>query len=257
MKGIGTTGNTRRVRRRAGFSLVELSIVILIFSTVAVLGLEVLSKMLDRKAYATTQAQLAALDDALVKFYRVYGRLPCPADKTWATNNTGYGLEGACGGTADLTNGMIPFRTLNLPQSSAIDAYGNRINYTVTRLLTTSSATFTLNDAKVEVRSGILQQPCSTNCTVLANPATSDGAAYIIFSSGEDKRGAVRANGTTPVACYTATSDIRIDAQNCANGALTVGIPNTVYYDSRYNNGGQAANYFDDIVVWRTKGRIM
>ena len=49
----------------------------------------------------------------------------------------------------------------------------------------------------------------------------------------------------------------RSDSQNCANGALTVGIATNVYYDSRFNNGTQTSNYFDDIVIWRTRGRMM
>ena len=246
---------TCHTQRNAGFSLLELSIVILIFSSIAVMGLQLVSKMVTRKVYFTTQSQLMTLDTAMMKFYRVYGRLPCPADRTLAITNASYGNEGNCGGATSTVSGMIPFRAMNLPVNTVIDGYNNRINYVVSRELATTS-TFT-TAANIEVRSGNLQQPCSSSCTVLANPATGNGAAYVLFSNGEDKRGAVNMLGTTSFPCYSSTSDTRIDSQNCAAGALTIGISSTVYYDSRYNNGTQNANYFDDIIVWRTKGRLM
>ena len=95
-------------------------------------------------------------------------------------------------------------------------------------------------------------------------PAPS-GAAYLIFSSGADKRGAVSERGTTLNACTTTVnnSDARVDSQNCVFGSDTIrgymtesAIPYNAFYDNRYNAGFNRSSYFDDVVVWRSKAQL-
>jgi prepilin-type N-terminal cleavage/methylation domain-containing protein len=263
--------NQRHARR--AFSLLELSIVVIIISITATLGLELAGQFVARRAYAETQAKLAALDEAMVKFYQVYGRLPCPS--IIPPTDADDGLESlVCNDNPiiqqDVMLGRVPFRTMNLQRSATIDGYGNRINYVVTRFLALDPTTrpaenFNNSDAKVEIRTGRLEQPCSANCTVLADPAAGNGAAYAIFSNGENARGAFNTQGVQLSFCYNAASDLRIDAQNCASAlspltvfnTLSIWEHNAIFYDSRFNNGSQAENYFDDIIVWRTKARLM
>ena len=265
---------------RRGFSLLELSVVIAIMSVVAVMGLEGAATFAGRTTLATTQEKIVTLDDAVRQFFRVYGRLPCPANVLRPLSNIRVGLED-CNLTAVATAkggggvlvGSIPYRTLNIPPNAALDGYGSRFIYAVSKNLTVAgitSGTFArvtgAASAKglgmIEIRSGRLQQPCSTLCQVLADPAAGTGAASIIFSSGADKRGSFSRNGDLQRACVptpTASFDGKIDSQNCiSTGGATpsVTIDPNVFYDSRYNTGIQEANYFDDIVVWRSKGQL-
>lgn len=281
-----------------GFSLVELSVVVAIIGVMATLGLEVAANFVNRNATSISRERLKAVDEAVASFFKIYGRLPCPAVKTTPPENANYGVED-CAGSASMNaggvgNGLlvgaVPFRALNLPASFALDGFNNKINYVVTTNLTaaggnstefgrfaSTSGTKAQNGvAGIEVRSGVLEHPCSTaKCQVLAdptvgNPNTSKGAAYFIFSSGADQRGAVSLRGEArkPCANPVASSDMRVDTQNCVfadngladnsvRGNMTVSsIPYYVFYDNRYNAGLNLSSYFDDVAVWRGKDQL-
>lgn len=255
---------------RTAFSLLELSIVLVIVSVVAVLGLEVANQFVARRAYVETQAKLARIDQAIVDFRRIHGRLPCIADT--ASNGMEYSSCTNTGLTSTVITGTVPYVALNLSFDDVVDSYGNLINYAVSRRLTLDATTSPANNfndstAMIEIRTGRLQNPCSTTCSVLADPTASPatGAAYAVFSNGYDRRGGRNRVGTVAVACFSAVGDTRIDSQNCWRttgtsltifAALTAVQKEALFYDSRYNAGSQTTNYFDDIIVWRTKGRL-
>lgn len=291
-----------RVRHRLGFSLVELSVVIAIIGVVAAFGLEASAIFVNRSAGNTTKERLVALDEAISRFYSIYGRLPCPAVISQAPTHASYGLEDCTISvwTVDaeytdligggLMSGAVPFRTLNLPRFYAIDGFYNKINYVVTKNLTvagTGSDTFGYFDGTdattlshsgvggIEIRSGVLEQPCNTSkCQILAlptpaaYPATTGtyGAAYVLFSNGADGRGAYSVQGTAQLSCVpspTSSFSSRVDTQNCQRGTSAgahttsvSGIPKNVFYDNRFNNGLNLVSYFDDYVIWRAKSQL-
>ena len=74
-----------------------------------------------------TAANLDVLGDALGRFLRDNGRLPCPA----APNGSPLGFERAsCTSNATL-EGVVPFRTLGVAESVALDGYGRYLTYRV------------------------------------------------------------------------------------------------------------------------------
>lgn len=89
------------------------------------------------------------------------------------------------------------------------------------------------------------------------------GAAYAIFSNGADGRGAYPRNSGTPNTCFvnpsSPISDLQIDSKNCSKFTSPASwnsarqIPQHVLYDSRFSNGTDPANYFDDVLLWRPK----
>ena len=133
-----------------GFSLVELSVVVAIISVVATLGLEAAANFVNRTSGAVTRERLAVADEAVARFYKIYGRLPCPASRAvaLAAGNTTFGVEDCTIAvwTVDaqyatligggLMAGMLPYRTLNIPMSFALDGFNNKLNYVVTKNLT-------------------------------------------------------------------------------------------------------------------------
>ena len=262
MPGMQPPLSSRR-KRQQGFSLVELAIVLAIMSTVAVMGLEAAAMFLDRTAKKVTEERIAAIDQALVKYRNIYGRLPCPAARTVSiadsTTNNGYAKEYcnaalAISGTS-LRQGMVPVRDLNLPLSMAVDGYGNKFNYVVTNGYT-SSSTFAQTGDGISIRTGTLATSCTTSCQIMGT------AAYILISPGYDRRGGISPRGVVNRDCIPSTaSDMKIDAQNCIYLGSTVaigvaGISADTFYDSRYNRGLVEANYFDDIVIWRPRRNL-
>lgn len=304
----------KRLRPASGFSLVELSVVVAILAVVAALGLEAAANFVNKTSSSVTRDRMVQIDQAIAQFFRIYGRLPCPAVRATAPTTTSYGQEDCrysagyvtavnnSGGTDFVTGGSdtgggilfgaLPFRTLNLPMSMSLDGFGSKIDYVVTKNLTVAGGSLTLKYrfgsftatpsltddgiAGIEIRTGVLEQPCSSaKCQLIANPATYEGAAYIVISHGADRRGAVSVRGTTLSNCVptAASFGTRVDSQNCAilgeatgintasttpaNAAVAAGgIRKNVFYDNRLNSGLNLKSYYDDIVVWRTKAQL-
>jgi len=240
-----------------------------------VAGLEMANQLILRRGYSETQAKLERIDAALMKFYKIHQRLPCASSYT-----ANPGVEADTCVTPTYTPryvivGPVPYATLNIPYEDTIDAYGGKIVYAVSRELALDAATapagyFDNTPGNIEIRSGRLQQPCTTTCTVLADPqaASPTGAAYVLLSHGPDNRGAYNRQNIAIKDCSSnMATEVRIDAQNCWRNptgtrvavfaAVSAARKDALFYDSRYNASVSNNNYFDDIILWRTKGRIM
>ena len=145
----------RRNHFSRGFTLAELTIVLIIVGLLLGGMLIPLSAQTDIRYRSDTAKALADIREALIGYAIVNGRLPCPANRTFDNTNTDVGKEavvavgsgpcacttatsgvaGAIGGTAcdDTTpggvTGVLPWATLGLPET---DAWGNRYTYRVT-----------------------------------------------------------------------------------------------------------------------------
>lgn len=107
----------------AGFSLVEMAIVLVIFALLAGGMMLSLSAQRDAQQINDVRRQLADIREALLGYAAATGRLPPPADPTKADNDPSSGLidEGRF-------NGVIPWVTLGLPET---DPWGQRFTYRV------------------------------------------------------------------------------------------------------------------------------
>jgi prepilin-type N-terminal cleavage/methylation domain-containing protein len=116
-----------------GFTLVELAMVLVIVGLLVGGLLMTLSAQHDATNTRETEARLNEIRDALIGFAAQQQRLPCPATATSGGNESPPG-GGAC--TANHA-GFVPAVTLGLAptdaQGYALDAWGNRIRYAVTR----------------------------------------------------------------------------------------------------------------------------
>lgn len=234
---------------QSGFTLVELSIVIIIVGLLTAGGLAVGSSMIERAAYIDTQKLIAQIQQTLRDYYIVNGRLPCVARLTDAPGTGTFGMElpnctsnfSAPGDTQRITStpepvrvGMVPVRTLGLPDSAAQDKYGNRLIYAVTEPLT-SVGDFGTNDGAITV------QDASDNEIL-------DNAVYFIASAGRDRKGSYGyLSGSVATAC--GSSDNR-DVLNCT-------LNSAVFRDAPYNNGDIEDMFFDDITAWAPKFHFM
>lgn len=137
----------RIAKSQSGFTLTELTIVLVIVALLIGGMLLPVSAQRDLRDTSETKKQLSDINEALLGFAAAQGRLPCPATGTssgqesFCTNATGScGTEltvtqthGRC---FDFFNGYVPTATLGLAptnsQGYAIDAWGNPIRYAVT-----------------------------------------------------------------------------------------------------------------------------
>ncbi|MDH7942549.1 prepilin-type N-terminal cleavage/methylation domain-containing protein [Pseudohongiella sp. SYSU M77423] len=126
--------------RQRGFSLLELSVVLVLLAGAALLLVQGRSSGPD---VSSTDTLLASADEQLIYFLAIHSRLPCP-------DFDGDGRED-CGGSAS-SKGTLPYRTLGM-RSSAFSLQDLPLRYSVYRRNTGGSAT-TLNatDADLTAR---------------------------------------------------------------------------------------------------------
>ena len=140
--------NKQLVKRFAGFTLVEMAIVLVILGFVLAALLLPLQAQRQQLAQSQTENTLESAKQALLGYAQQQGRLPCPA-----TNNgtavfpDDAGAANPLGGTHNIVppnpavpdcvaqSGFLPAATLGLQptdsQGFALDAWNNRIRYAV------------------------------------------------------------------------------------------------------------------------------
>lgn len=124
-----------------GFSLIELSIVLVIVGLVIAGMLVPLSAQIDQKNYNETQKAMIEIRDGLIGYASSNGYLPCP-------DTTGDGLEdrdsstGAC--LANPAEGNLPWADLGMGKQ---DAWGQKFRYRVMKDFANSATRFTLASA--------------------------------------------------------------------------------------------------------------
>ena len=120
-----------------------------------------LSVQVEQRNWSDTQRQLEAARDAILGYAIANGRLPCPATSASAGAEVRVVATGVCGAAgnpqdyyggviAGVTYGLMPAVTVGYQpvdtQGFALDAWGNRLRYAVSRVTApvTTSANFTL-----------------------------------------------------------------------------------------------------------------
>lgn len=125
-----------RRRMQQGFSLIELSMVLVI---IAILIGSALTSGKSRLTFAQmnqTQQKLDKIEAAVAAHLALNGFLPCPAVGSLASGVAGFG-DADCAGTLvdtadpDVHVGMIPINALNLSDDFLLDGWDHRFTYAV------------------------------------------------------------------------------------------------------------------------------
>lgn len=122
--------------RIAGFTLVEMALVVALVGLLAFLFLPMGRVMQEQAKVKETRAKLDAIEAALVRYVMLNERLPCPADGQLADGVVNAGVElntsplptTGCN-LETLTRPVVPWRALGLTADDAVDAWGTRITY--------------------------------------------------------------------------------------------------------------------------------
>lgn len=251
-----------------GFSLLELSVILLIIGTMAGGLMVIANKKVEQNKYDITIDRLKLIDKTLTAYSQRGHILPCPASATADVDSANFGVSDNCAGSApalagvsvavDSTGastagtadevwiGAVPTRALSLPDSVMFDGWGDRIRYVVVKSLASSVAEFeNFQTTTSGMTAGILiQDGYAHNLTDISKLNV---AAYTLISFGKDKVGArPRIAATVPVACPSA-STVKSE-ENCDD--------DNIFIDTAYNDGNVAATYYDDIMRWRSWYRL-
>jgi prepilin-type N-terminal cleavage/methylation domain-containing protein len=170
-----------------GFALIELAVVLLILSVLLGLGLSAINAQRTKAEYEKTFAHGDAIKTALVNYLRANKRLPCPS------NVGNDGAEAKAGGAcnpnvvAGVSNfGIVPWRTLGLERSDALDGWDTYFSYMVSD---TAGASDWI--AAAGIGSTAIGALTKRETDPAAAPATIDTGNYAvaIISHGPNTRG--------------------------------------------------------------------
>jgi prepilin-type N-terminal cleavage/methylation domain-containing protein len=264
------------MRRSNGFTLVEIVVVLLIFSVVLAMATVIVRAVTASQKRSITASRMAAIDAAIGQFVAVNKRLPCPADGRKPSADPGAGLETArdvATGCTAQQHGVVPWRVLGIGEQDAVDGWSNRFTYRASGTLAADSGmdmskcdtagTAAVNPAAVcdstcastslntctppknfltgkgwEIRT-ISTAPIVKVMDPTIDPPT--GAAYVVISHGESGGGAYNTNGVI----QTTTSGGDGDSEKVNYADAPVG---TYYVDDSIFEATGATTHFDDSV---------
>lgn len=183
-------------RLLAGFTLIEIAIVLLIVTLLLTGLVPTISSQIEQRQRNETRKQLDEIRDALLGFAVANGRLPCPASAT--TNGIESQVGGVCTNPYD---GFVPAVTLGITQIDsqgyATDGWSNRIRYAVTKA-NANAFSFTTANQMQAIGMGALNPDlsvCPTATGIPAFPATfcgagntslTNNAVAVIYSTGKN-----------------------------------------------------------------------
>jgi prepilin-type N-terminal cleavage/methylation domain-containing protein len=220
--------------RFKGFTLIEVSIVLLIVGLLLMGGINLMSSSGDIARYKQVQTDMIDIKESLVSYYSVNHFLPCP-------DTDGDGIENppAHTGTCTSSRGFLPHVTLGVGGNG--DVWGERIKYLVTgdstNFFTTAATACNYLRPAAATASTIRIQDLNT----AAINYIGDYAAFALLSTAKNgtqtnlgMAGAFSADG----GCLTRSA---LEQENCnADSVLRFGV-----------NMSDGTNItFDDLVIW-------
>lgn len=251
----------RKQKKSLGFSLVELSVALVVAGFVIYAALAVFTERSAIDKVAVTERKLEEIERAIRIYFKEIGDLPCPADGDLAFDDARFGLglediEGTCNydnlgfdgpDASVIESGTVPARTLNLPDAYMFDAWGNRITY-ITSQDCVNNAAWNSCDGDIVIKDN-------------SGNEITDSAIYILVSHGKNGWGAWGRNGGTDSRKYDSdmntfeqeNSHVASDGSNNSYDATFI---DTEINDDTAADLTSTGDYFDDIIRWKTKEMI-
>ncbi|MBI1216074.1 MAG: hypothetical protein GC185_09690 [Alphaproteobacteria bacterium] len=268
----------RDVRKDAGFSLIELAILLTIVSLMVATGLQSFRQYSVTKQRNDTLAREDIITQSMIRFIYNFRRMPCPADPSLTPEDAQAGFEQCldkpgqnapfyCSGAVcridggrhspdnpsggfqpdKALTGAVPYATLGIPLNETVDGWGTKFAYTVSEFLTVqgsgAAGSGTYNDDYGCI--DIQKYDPATGLIAPIKEKYPDGslrpnASYMmaLVSYGENRKGGYGYGGNQISTCTGAGRDL----ENCDGDSTFLLRGNVV-------SKVQGPNYYDDAVV--------
>jgi len=201
-----------RLRSMAGFSLVEIAIVVTVIGLIAAISIGTYAGALGNRDVKTASANAENVTGAILAYARLYNHLPCP-------DTDGDGREGNAAGTcpAGQETGYVPYESIGLGTPPTID----RGIYVVYRN-SAASADLVAPVAGTPTRSNFLR-------AIVAGSNTAVAATHVFVTGNNASTGAE--NCTTNRVFHPAFAVVAPGKDRDGNGnnldGIHVGLPGT------------------------------
>lgn len=230
-------------RRSAGFSLIEMSIVVAILAVLGVSGLSFYNTQIKKQHVDTTKSRLNDITAAMARYKQRTGHLPCPApldappgSATFGKSDTdncstaavqpGTTRVAGTGGTVRI--GAVPVAALGLPVEATVDRWGNRFVYAVSERIADAGVPYDENDGAITL--------LGDGGTVLG--PTPNKTPFVVLSPGQDGAGAYTFDGKPSAIPCPASGP---EKDNC-DGTAT-------FRTATPSNSRNESDRFNDVVV--------
>lgn len=236
-----------------GYTLIELAIVIAIVGLLIGAGVGIVQRKNEAERFRVTNEHLDQIEQALHDFYSRNLRLPCPAqaDARIESDTTGeFGVEmagyasGTCPNAPNDERGVVPVRTLGLPDDVMLDGWNRKISYQI------ASGMGSVDDFENQDNTAnISVRDLDGYELTTINFSGNYGAAYVLVSHGNNGYRAWLPNAPG------IDSQFYLDTDAATTDTLMgVEVENTDG-DSNFLQD-TASQIFDDIVRFKTKADL-
>ncbi len=246
------------MKGRKAYSLVELSISILIISILFAGAATVSSKVSNKNRVTTTKEKIAKIYNAIGVYVMVNGALPCPSSIEIAKSNDIFSTYGVANCSTDnsgvyaasasrkIIYGMVPVKDLGLSSEYAEDDFGSKIAYIVDKDFTNSE-----NFGKISSASSIIIKESLQDGS--PSQIISDNIVMAIISYGPNKAGALPSN-VSSLSSRNPMPGSGAELENSINGILSDGFGN---FDNILVASDLSDGVFDDLVFYKTRDLLV
>ncbi len=247
------------MKKQAGFTLVDMAMMLAVAGVMTASLLSTSTVKKDAKYLTVSTTHMQEIKEAVIQYYLKFGAVPCPASATTQPNTATFGKATDCAAAAvaGVTDpavpagyaatdavrlGVVPTRTLALPDSYMFDEWGNRLTYAVIKKLAIDSSNF--SSYSTAVTTGVIRIN-NVSGTQISSVDPTNFTVYAVISHGKDGKGSYSVSGVANTACDTTN----VDKENC-NGDY-------VFMDAPISDAAQGASYFYDLTQFVNKNDIV
>ena len=212
-----------------GFTLIEMAMVLFIVALLLGGLLPTLSGQVEQRRVSETRKQLDEIQQAVIGFAIINGRLPCPAVGITQTGQPNAGVENPPCQAVGTNGGVLPWVTLGVSET---DAWGRRFTYRVTPAFAIVGTPFQLSSTP-NLNVGVTTT--STDTSVAA------GVPAVVVSHGTNGLGAYTPAGGAPPTVATGDELDNVATNN----------------NNHFVSHDFVQNGFDDLVIWISPNTLM
>ena len=257
---------TKNLSNKKAYTLIELSIAILIISLLMSGVFSILTISVNKAKSTLTTQRLNEVYKSMGTYLMLNKRLPCPASiLTSKIDDTTYGEEvfsstgigTGCVGSgvyqsttnANLFFGGVPIKALNLSSEYAEDGYGNKLNYFIDQRFTYSfinSGTASGSSFGTTSASNIItaqEKQANGTSTTLSNDII-----FFLFSGGFNGLGSFSSESAIQNALATQAEEVENQVTGFNNSA-----PPTAVFNNIFITNSLGSEDFDDISIYKTR----